>query len=221
MLGNVGFLGMPLLGEVFGQKGLVYAMFYVIPHDLLLWTVGIYVMGRKKGSSIKGSLCNLINPNTVSYAIGLIFIAVNFQGLVQRLDAMEHVYRLMDNAFRPLAEITVYLTMLFIGLTLSKIRIGGFSDMLKRYPTYILVFLKLFAIPLGAYCLLYPFRDMVQPFVRTIVILELAMPCSILVAALAAQYDGDVRFATENVFFSTIFTIFSLPTVMYLINLSG
>ncbi len=217
MLGNVGFIGMPLLGEVFGQKGLVYAMFYVIPHDLLLWTVGIYVLGKKKGTGIRESLRNLVNANTIAYAIGLVFILINFQRLAQEYKPLGWVYKLLDNAFSPLANITVYLTMLFIGLTLSKISVGGFSDVFRRYPTYILVFLKLVGIPLGVFCLLNVFGGWIDSFVKTIVVLELAMPCSILVTALSGQYDGDTEFATENVFFSTLLTVFTLPFIMHVI----
>jgi predicted permease len=46
----------------------------------------------------------------------------------------------------------------------------------------------------------------------------MAMPCATIVSALAAQYESDYKFATENVFFSTLLSLFTLPAVVYILN---
>jgi predicted permease len=58
----------------------------------------------------------------------------------------------------------------------------------------------------------------VDSFVKTIIILELAMPCAAIVTVLAARYGSDYKFATENVVYSTMFSMFTLPLVLYVLN---
>lgn len=67
----------------------------------------------------------------------------------------------------------------------------------------------------GILWLLGPSTD---SFIKTILVLQVAMPCGTLVAALAAQYESDYRFASERVFFSTVSGIFTLPLLVYLLQ---
>lgn len=218
MFGNVGYLALPLLNSLFGEKGLVYAVFFVIPNDTLVWTLGIYLVNRHKNQQWKENLKQLVNANTVSFVLGILFMVVNLQHYVNKYAGVRVVYKLLYDTLNPLGKTTLYITMVFIGLILSEIRIGSLSDLISRYPTLVLSFFKLLVIPAAAFGLLSLLGGAVDPFVKVIVVLELAMPCATIITALAAQYGSDYKFATENVFFTTILGMFTLPVVLYVLK---
>jgi len=221
MFGNVGYLALPLFKSIFGEKGLVYAVFFVIAHDTLVWTVGVYLMNKHNGKQWKENLKHLINANMISFVLGLFFALVNLQHFVSQNTIFKAVYMTLFNTLNPLGNTTLYLMMLFIGLTLAENRIGSLSDLLKKYPTFILAFLKLLVIPAVAFVILYLLGDIVDPFVRVIVILELAMPCALIVPALAAQYGSDYKLATDNVILTTLFSMATLPLTLYLLSITA
>ena len=221
MFGNVGYLALPLFKSIFGEKGLVYAVFFVIVHDTLIWTLGVYLLNKHKGSQWKENLKHLFNANMVSFVLGIFFAVINLQYLVRENSGVRQAYNVLFNTLNPLGNTTLALIMLFIGLTLSESSLGSLSDMIKKYPTFILVFLKLLAIPAVAFIVLSTLGKSMDPFVRVIVVLELAMPCASIIPALAAQYGSDHHFAVDNVIITTIFSMVTLPLILYLLNFFG
>jgi len=221
MFGNVGYLALPLFKSIFGEKGLVYAVFFVIVHDTLVWTLGVYLLNKHKGSRWKENLKHLFNANMVSFALGLFFALINLQNFVNENAGVKLIYNTLFNTLNPLGNITLALIMLFIGLTLAGSSMGSISGLIKKYPTFILAFFKLLLIPCIAFVVLFTLGKELDPFVRVIVVLELAMPCATIIPALAAQYGSDHNFAADNVIITTIFSMITLPLVLYFLNAMG
>ena len=44
MLGNVIYLGLPLISSQFGQEGLLYGSIFILVSNILMWTVGVAVI---------------------------------------------------------------------------------------------------------------------------------------------------------------------------------
>lgn len=221
MFGNVGYLALPLFKFLFGEKGLVYAVFFVIVHDTLVWTIGVYLLNKHKGQRWKENLKHLLNANMISFALGLFFALINLQSYVKANAGVSLIYDTLFNTLNPLGNTTLALIMLFIGLTLAESSLGSFKDIIKKYPSFILAFFKLLVIPCIAFLVLFSIGGFLDPFVRVIVILELAMPCATIIPALAVQYGSDHVFAADNVIITTIFSMVTLPLVLYFINLIG
>lgn len=219
MFGNVIYLAFPLLRSLYGDGILIYAVFYNLANDAILWTLGIYLVNRHNKVSVKENLKHLINANTIAFAAGLVIMILksNFKVFIDGIPFIYDISGFISSAFIPIGEATVPLSMLFIGLILSETKISNAKDLLKRYPIFILSLFKLILIPCIALILL-SFMDFVDPLVRAVVILQLSMPCATIVPALAEQYGSDYRFATENVFFTTILGIVTMPIVVYLLT---
>ena len=218
MFGNVAFLAFPLIESVYGRTWLVFAVFFNIANDTLLWTLGIYLVNKHKATNWKSNLKHLINGNTIAFTLGIFCILINLQGIVNSSPFAKSVYDMFYKTFNRLGETTIPLSMLFIGLILSEIRIGSIKDFLKRYPSFILAFIKLIFMPLAALLVLNALGNHLSPMVKGIVVLQLAMPCGTIVPALAAQYDSDYKFATENVFITTILCVITLPVMAWLLS---
>lgn len=219
MFGNVMFLAFPLIRVLYGEEGIAYALFFNLANDTLLWTLGIFLVNRHNTKNWKNNLKHLINGNTIAFTAGIILAAVGLQNYISQHAYMAKVYNLLYTTFHPLGESTIYLSMLFVGLILSEVRIEKYSDIAKRYPIFILSFIKLILIPILAIFILTLFGRFIDQFSREIIVLQLAMPCGTIVAALALQYGSDYKFATESVSFSTILSIITLPFVLLILKL--
>lgn len=221
MFGNVLFLAFPLINSLYGSKGVVYSMFFNLANDTILWTLGIYLVNRHNTSQWRDNLKRLVNSNTIAFGIGIVSILVGFQNFTHRFHYIGDAYNFIYNTFNPLGQTTIYLSMLFIGLILSEVKISAFSDIIKRYPIFILSFFKMLFVPFIALLVLSVLGGFIEPFAGNIIIMQIAMPCATIVAALAAQYESDYRFATETVFISTLLGLITLPLMVYILKLFG
>lgn len=221
MFGNVGYLALPLLKSIFGEKGLVYAVFFIIAHDVLVWTVGVYLLNKHKEPTLKENMKQFVNANTISYVLGLAFAFMNFHRIVEASPAATAVYNILYSVLNPVGNMTLYLVMIFIGLTLAENKVEKLRELFEKHTTLILALLKLLVIPALAFFVLSLFGSLVDSFVKVILVLELAMPCAAIIPALAVQYGSDHRLATDNVIYTTFFSMITLPIFMYLLNIAG
>ncbi len=221
MFGNVIFMAYPLLGSIYNEEGIIYAIFFNIASDAVLWTLGIYLVNKHKNNTWRENIKHLINGNTVAFTAGIIFIATNLQQHVSSNAVVNEIYTVLFETFSPLGKTTIYLSMLFIGLILSEVKIHGFSDILKRYPLFVLSFLKMLVVPVLACAVMSLAGPLLNPIVKAIVVLQLAMPSATLVSALTSQYGSDYKFAAEGVFVTTVLSVVTLPVMVYILGIFG
>lgn len=218
MFGNVGYLALPVFKALLGEKALVVAVFYVLANELLLWTIGVYLLNRHKGLTFRRTIKKFVNPNTIACMIGLVFALANLQRFIQASPAATSAYKMIYTALSPLGNCTLPLVMLFVGLSTAETLSGSFLDFLKKPVTLVMSALKLFVIPIVSLGVLLLLGDLVLPFVRTILVLELAMPSGAIIVALSAQYGSDYGLATDNVVYTTVLSLFTLPLFILLLN---
>ena len=127
------------------------------------------------------------------------------------------VFSLPDVIFEPLhglGKSTIYLSMLYIGAMLVQTRVRG---IMNKPHIFLLSFNKLLLIPLywqlQLIFITYLFFPGFGDIARKVVILEASMPCMATIVVMANKFGSDSGLATENVFISTIFSIFSIPLV--------
>ena len=68
---NAGFIGFPVINAIFGSEALIYAAIFQLPHNLLMYTYGIYLMSG--GSKNEIDLKKLINPCVVAALAAILF----------------------------------------------------------------------------------------------------------------------------------------------------
>ena len=221
MFGNVIYLAFPLLSSLYGEDGLFYAVIFGIANDTLLWTLGIFLVNKHEKTSLRQNLKRFINGNTIALCLGLIVLIVKtvFGQSVYNIPFMSKTSSFIYDSFHLLGSTTFPLSMLFIGLILSEIKIEKVSDLIKRVHIFILSLFKLILVPVLATLLLIVIGRFIDPVAKYVIILELAMPCGTIVPALAAEYGSDYKSATENVFVTTVLGIFTLPLIVYLMQI--
>lgn len=217
MFGNAIFMAYPILDAMYGKIGIVYAIFFNIANDAILWTLGVYLFNKHNSKSWKDNLSHLINANTLAFLGGIAMIGLKALFKFDKSTAYNAVWNVFYDAFNGLGHITIYLSMVFIGLILSNIKIKGLGDILSKSRYLILSIFKLLLVPIVAIIFFKLTNNFFDVYVERILVLQLAMPTGTIVSILALQYGSDYNAATEGTFLSTLLSVFSLPFIVFLL----
>ncbi len=210
MFGNSVFLGFPLLNALFpGGEAIFYATLFYLVSNTVMWTFGVYIFCRENGNGVKANLKQLLNPNTISFAIGIFIMLVGFD-----------IPEVVITPLFGMGQTTNYLSMLYIGAMLAHTNIKG---ILMRKSVYILSLNKLITGPFILAVLFYfgmaLLNIKMSPLAFSVVVLQAGMPCMALVVVLAKKFGADDYLATENLFVTTVLSILTLPLLYYFIEI--
>ncbi|MFO7851015.1 MAG: AEC family transporter [Bacteroidota bacterium] len=206
--GNVLYFGFPVVNALFGELGLFYASLYAFVSIMLLWTVGIYVITRKGGMSFKGSLKNMLNPNSVAILAGFMLFLFDVK-----------IPKLLLDPFISLGGTTIYLSMLYIGALLGLMKIRGvFTNKFVYLTSFNKTLLFPFLFILGFSIMSNNILEGVDSLIISVLIVEAAMPCMANIVIVAKMYNVDEHLATANVFISTVMSVVTLPFIYWLMT---
>jgi predicted permease len=177
----------------------------------------VYLFNRHNAKGWKDNLSHLINPNTLAFLGGILIITLKSIFKIEKNAIYDSVWGVIYTTFNGLGHTTIYLSMVFIGLILANIKINGMKDIMSKYRYFVLSAFKLLIVPFIAIAFFKLTNGYFDEYVKKIVVLQLAMPASTIVSALALQYDSDYFAATEGIFVSTILSILTLPFIVYMI----
>lgn len=203
---NCAYIGIPLVGGVFGEEGVFYLTGTILVFNLMLWTHGLLqVRHDEQRTTPKQMVRRMLNPVVVSALLGFTFYVTNISLPHVLLDGMRYV----GNMNTPLA-------MLIAGGILAQ---TNFKKILKNYRIYYIAFLKLLLFPAVLITVFYWL-----PIEHTIVMsvmLALGGSTATACAALALVYDREPLYASEIFAVTTVSTMITLPAVMMLDHLLG
>ncbi|MCX8085220.1 MAG: AEC family transporter [Calditerrivibrio sp.] len=196
--GNMGFIGIPLINEVYKDPltGISITIYTLIDMTLL-WTFGVYMCSRHQGSnSIKDSIKNMINPTTISLFLALVVLLLNIK-----------IPKVLSDTVYGIGGTSKYLTMIYLGATLSFINPKG---VFTHIHSYLLVLTKMIILPVLLFGL---FKNILPEVQRGILSIVAGLPTMTTVVMLAKTYRSDDKLATETIFFTTIACLFTIPLV--------
>lgn len=202
-LGNVGFLGTPLISALYPQSKIVicYSSIYTTSMTIIGFTIGVYALTTNK--QYMSAFSALYNQATISLAIGVIIYLTEWK-----------LPKLLGDAIALLARMSTPLCMHILGIRLATVNI---FELFKRPFVYVTCGLKLFIFPLFAYFLVrfFPFLD--EEFKASIFILSGA-PCAAVILSLAELYNCEQELSANVVLVSTLACIISLPILTIILN---
>lgn len=212
LFGNVIFFAFPLFQALFGDIGVLYALFFNVGNDILLWTLGIYLAGKHKGGGFGNALKHILNMNMIMFIMGLILVLSNLSAKLEG----GVVYQTADM----IGKATSPLSMIFVGLVMASSK-GLFKNLGKKMLSIVLALQKQIIVPVlaGLVMLFAVKQGWISDVVMMIAVMQLAMPVGTLTVSIAAEYDSDYEMAADNVFVSTLLSIITLPLIAYLLKL--
>ena len=194
------FIGAPICLALFGAQGLILAILYDFGMQLILWTVGIWLLKDSGQNAESHFLANIFSPPIIGLMLGLVVV---FSGL----DLPESVVNITDSV----GAITVPLAMIFIGLQLAK---SSFKEVLGDKKVYLLSFLRLILFPTMVYFGLGLFG--ISSLLREVMTILAAMPVFASSSVIMEKYGHKSDFASAAIFATIVFMGLTLPVFIWL-----
>ena len=197
LFGNIGFLGLPLIHAMYGDKGAAYMTILILEFNLLVFTYGCVLL-RKEGSEMHVDLKLLINPGVIAC---LISIGVFFSGI--RLPAV----------FGSIAQYAgtgvTFLATFLIGTNLYGVDMKRlFSD----WRMYLYVLIRQVLFP--AVFILIVKNVVSDPTALGVLAVFAAVPPANIVSVIAMNNDCDMDVLTRGTVFSTLLSVATMALVL-------
>ena len=145
--GNYGYMGDPLIKEIFGDEMLANYKLFCVPVLILTYAWGISLL-IPKGKGKNNTLKSIFNPSTVAMLLGMI---VGISGLGTSLPVfMSNTLTSLGNCMGPVA-------MILLGLTVSSYDI---REMLTDKKIYIATLLRLVILPAALIHILFGVKEL-------------------------------------------------------------
>lgn len=201
MFSNNGFMGFPLALAVFGSQGMFLMALANVISNLFLFSIGVKVLTRfyptDEQISIRQMFVNNIN---IAVIIGFVFLLFNIP-----------VPEIADKLMTYISNITSGLSMLVVGISLSRLPFKGVFEDKKMF---LLPVLRLLVIPLAVIGILYVLPIQMDSMVRNILILTSCLPAASAQSMITEQYHTNTSAAARAVFITTLFSVVTVPVIM-------
>ncbi len=203
VFGNIGFLGIPVMGALLPADGAFMASFFVVTFNILLWIIGLGIIARKRDDIKMTPRKIFINKGTVPSLIGyaLFLMPAIFPNFALPFFATKSV--------EYIGSLCTPISMLIIGALLATIK---FSKIFCSAKVYYLCFIKLIALPVFL-CILSAVIGLDSRWVIFITATS-AMPAASSVSMFAELYDTAPAYSAQCVGTSTLLSIATMPCLI-------
>jgi malate permease and related proteins len=192
---NYGYIPIPLTLLLFDRETLGVLFLHNLGVEVAIWTIALGVLR----GGFKGNWKVMVNPPIIAVFAGLV---IHFTGL------FPYIPEFLRTAIRLLGASAVPLAVLLIGATMAD-HLGEF-DPKKGAPTVVGAGL----IKLGAVAILFLGIAWMLPVsleLKRVIVLQAAMPAAVFPLIMAKHYGGHVATALRVVFWTSLFSLLTLP----------
>lgn len=200
--GNTGFMGLPLIGAVLGDRALMVTVIGVGVFNVATWTHGVACIGGKEYSSLKKAV---LNPGILSFLVAVALFAAGME-----------LPGPVGDAVTDLASLNTPLAMLVIGAQMAS---ADLKEVFTNTKLYLVSVLKLLVMPVITILVLLPFH-LDGMIVTTLVILS-GCPTAGSASLFCQMLGRDSTLAAQQVTLSTLLCIVTLPLVTLMLQLLG
>lgn len=194
---NAGFLGSPIVEELYGAQGMLYASVYLIPQRIMMWSFGIACFSGTRGKGVLKKV--LTHPCIVAVAIGLVFMLAQISLPVW-----------LEKPLGMVSGCNTALSLLVVGGVLGELDPKGLLNL--QAVGYCLVRLAL--IPLAVLGACAALR--LDILVTQVAVVLAGMPGPLTTSMLCSQYGKDEAFAVSLTFLSTVASMVTIPALSLL-----
>jgi len=201
---NSVFFGLPICLGLFGEEGGLLCTIAALGADVSTWTVTVSLMNMGAAEDSKKSRFHLA-PATVAFIVAFALKFLNIQ-----------IPELILTPLSKMGEALSYIAMIYLGMVLTEIKIGG---ILKEKITYVHLILKCFVHPfiIGTVMGLLGFSE-VAAGVLTIMFATSPM---ISMNVLYRELGLDYRLGSGLTLICILINIVTIPTVFWVTNSFG
>jgi predicted permease len=194
---NAIFIGYSVLGALYGERAVFYAVLLTLPVNALSFSVGPLMLGGSRRFSWK-SLCT---PSFLSSVLSLVIVLAGIQVPAYAGEVLGFV-----------GDMTAPLSLLVLGSVLAGMPLGKVFAMPRIWA---LSLVRLIAMPVLLLVCLRPLG--LDPIVLSTGVIIMATPAAVNGFMLAIEHDGDSECMAQTIFLSTLCSIVTIPLVATLI----
>ncbi len=189
---NAGFMGLPLVQGIVGDRGVIYGSFFIAVFNLICWTYGYSMMSGSGKLNLKTAL---LNPGIIGLAVGLpiYFLKISLPAVISEPISF-------------LSGLNTPLAMLVIGSYIARV---DFKSFISDFSVYKMAVLRLVVCPalyLAALLIIRPERDL---FISSLI--QSAAPVAANTVLFSVEYHCDSELASKTVAVSTVLSIITIP----------
>ena len=201
MFGNVGFIGYPIVGAIFGHQAIFYAAILNVVNTLAVFTIGVMLVNGGQRRMLFQPKILISSPMVAAY-LAILIVTLG----------IDNIPNVVSQPITMIGNITVPGALLIIGSSMSRL---SWRTMLGSRVVYATTAFRLLILPLFLYAI---FRvigfDSLVVNINTLII---AMPVATYGTILCLRYGRDTTLITEITFISTLLSVLTIPMVAQLL----
>ena len=195
---NTGFMGYPVLLDVFGQEAVFYASLIHMAFNFFVYTYAIMCLTKGDDSEFKLNFKQLLTPGIILIFVGIFIYLFDIQLPSVLMDTINSV-----------GSLTAPLSMMMIG---SSLPVYPIKDSFTDWRSYVFAFVRLMIVPFVTMIMCRLLH--IDAYYANITIITNAMPVGSMVLMLATQYNANVKIVTRNIVVSTLLSVITIPIVV-------
>ncbi|MGT2929024.1 AEC family transporter [Streptococcus dentasini] len=203
---NTVFVGLPINQALFGDRSIPYVLVYYMCNTTFFWTIGLYLIQRdgqsKHSLNWIDSLKKILSPPLLGFILGVVLVLFNVK--------LPH-FVIADLTY--LGNITIPLSMIFIGLSISKV---GLKNLALGKDNLLILLGRFVIAPLLMAIMVMPTR--LPHLMKEVFIIQSAMPVMTNAPVVSRLYGADADYAAAMVTETTVITVIVIPTLMVLLG---
>lgn len=217
---NAGYMGIPVINDVFGSSFTIYATAFVIWFNVFAFTLGrLIYTNDKKYISVKEAI---LNPAVIPILLGLIVYLTGLGGVIRANMEAEgftgQALTLFYNVLTAFKNMVAPASMLVVGARLADVDFKGiWKD--KYFVPFLLLRLFVFPAVLWGIMKLISLTGLIDQTVMSIMLILSSTPAAAMTAIFAELYDGDAPYAGKLVAASTVLSVVTMPVVALLLQI--
>lgn len=195
---NTGFMGYPVLLDVFGQEAVFYASLIHMAFNFFVYTYAIMCLTKGDDSEFKLNFKQLLTPGIILIFVGIFIYLFDIQLPSVLMDTINSV-----------GSLTAPLSMMMIG---SSLAVYPIKDSFTDWRSYVFAFVRLMIVPFVTMIMCRLLH--IDAYYANITIITNAMPVGSMVLMLSTQYNANVKIVTRNIVVSTLLSVITIPIVV-------
>ncbi|MBU7563797.1 AEC family transporter [Pediococcus ethanolidurans] len=199
---NVGFIGIPLAKQVLGNASVFYMSLFVGVTNFIIWTYGLYLISQDKQNIAIKKL--IVNPAIIALFLGLFLALTHIQ--------LSHI---IGTTISDLSNMNLPLVMVALGCYLAE---GDVKRALRSIDLYKATLSRLVIAPLLTLLILMFVPNQLLVLKMTL-LLGQATPVGVLMAVFSKTYGKDYLYSTAVVGISTLFSLVTIPCMIWVAQL--
>ena len=202
IFGNTGFMGLPVVGSIFGPTAVFYAALLNIHFNTLAYSLGISLISST-GEKVRIDWKKVVNAPMVAAVLSIVVVCLNIR-----------VPEPVADAVGMLGDMIVPSSMIIIGSSLGNQK---FKDIFGDWRAYAFAPVRLFIAPVVLWFVLRLFVQ--DPILLGTMSVLGGMPVAAFSTMLSIQYGGNEEMSARCVFVTTVLSVLTIPFICWLLPL--